>query len=367
MQESLFLVTCPKGLVQLLNNELKRQGLKTFDSFDTGTFFRGTMEDCMKVNIRSRIGNVVYICLLEEKILDFDTLFESTKILPWKDYCSDRNHVSIEVNTYNSQLEAGRSIQAIVHKAVAESVGCMFPDHGTERDIYVHFKNDLCRIFVNTSGERLYKRGRRHAVGVAPLKENIAAGLVLLSGWKFREPLVDRCCGTGTILIEAAMIAKNIAPGLQRTFAFQDFWWYDSFLFDVIREEAKAKQFLGLYTLYGYDLNHSIVGLAQEYVTQMGLDDCIRIQQADATVQTDQNIIVPESYWMVTNPPYDKRIHSDDIDNLYDHLFRRLHSEKILWGGIYTGFDYVTAKEKEGLHSKSIPNGDIEAEFWWKW
>jgi putative N6-adenine-specific DNA methylase len=76
----------------------------------------------MKVNIWTRIGNVVYICLLEEKILDFNTLFESTKILPWKDYCSERNHVSIEVNTYNSQLEAGRSIQAIVHKAVAESV-----------------------------------------------------------------------------------------------------------------------------------------------------------------------------------------------------------------------------------------------------
>lgn len=365
--QSLYLVTCPKGLVQLLNNELKRLDIKTFDSFDTGTFFYGTMDDCIRVNLRSRIANVVYLCLWEEKILDFDTLFEYVKSLPWKDFCHDCCHVSLEVNTYNSQLSAQRSIQSISHKAIAESVGCMFPDDGVEREIYIHFKSDLCRVFINTSGERLYKRWRRKQVGVAPLKENIAAWLVLLSGWRFREPLVDRCCGTATILIEAAMIAKNIAPWLQRNFAFQDFWWYDADNFDRIKQDALAKQFQGNYQLYGYDISHQAVDMAQGYVTALWFDDCIRIQQADATVQTGQEIIVPESYRMISNPPYDKRIHSDDIDNLYEHLFRRLHSPKILGWGIYTGFDYVTPREKEGLHSKSIPNGDIEAEFWWKW
>jgi putative N6-adenine-specific DNA methylase len=365
--QSLYLVTCPKWLVSLLNNELKRLAIATFDTFDTGTFFRGSVDDMMRVNLRSRIGNCVYLCLWEEKILDFDRLFEFTKALPRQNFCNDECHVSIEVNSFLSQLSAPRSIQSIVHKAIAESVGCMFPDTGKERDVYVHFKSDLCRIFVNTSWERLYKRGWRKQVWVAPLKENIAAGLVLLSGWKFREPLVDRCCGTGTILIEAAMIAKNIAPWLMRNFAFQDFWWYDNDLFKRLKEEAKGKQFQGEYTLYGYDSNSSAIELAQGYVDALWLEHCIRIQQADATVQTGQEIIVPESYWMISNPPYDKRIHSDDIDNLYEHLFRRLHSSKILGWGLYTGYDYVTPREKEGLHNKSIPNGDIEAEFWWKW
>jgi putative N6-adenine-specific DNA methylase len=148
---SLYLVTCPKGLVQLLNNELKRLDIKTFDSFDTGTFFQGNIEDCMRVNLRSRIANCVYCCLGEEMIYDFDTLFEWTKKLPWQDFCNDQCHVSIEVNSYVSQLSAARSVQSIVHKAIAESVGCMFPDSGMEREIYVHFKADRCRMFVNTS------------------------------------------------------------------------------------------------------------------------------------------------------------------------------------------------------------------------
>ena len=343
--QSLYLVTCPKGLVTLLNNELKRLALTTFDTFDTGTFFRGSTEDMMRVNLRSRIGNCVYLCLWEEKILDFDRLFEFTKALPWQDFCNDSCHISIEVNSYVSQLSAPRSIQSIVHKAIAESVGCMFPDEGKERDVYVHFKSDLCRIFVNTSWERLYKRGWRKQVGVAPLKENIAAGLVLLSGWKFREPLVDRCCGTGTILIEAAMIAKNIAPWLQRSFAFQEFSCYDAQLFSDYHTSAKDAIYPSNdYRIIWTDIDQSIINIAKKNAETAWVADCINF------IWKDVRDLIQESFerktYIVSNPPYGKRLAPLDIHEVYQtfvDLAKKEHSEISIISS-YEDFDNLTQK-----------------------
>ena len=157
----------------------------------------------------------------EKEVTTFDELFDFVQSLSWKKYLQTDN-ISIKAISKTSQLSSERTIQSIVHKAILQSYSPSQDDHFSE-EIMVYLEHNHAKVMLNTSGVSLHQRGYRTQAGIAPLKENIAAAIVLLAGWKFKTPLIDPCCGSGTIPIEAAMIAKNIAPGLQRTFAFQYF------------------------------------------------------------------------------------------------------------------------------------------------
>ena len=172
--------------------------------------------------------------------------------------------------------------------------------------------NDTLRIMINTSGDGLHRRGYREMTGQAPLKENIAAALVIISGWKYREPFYDLFCGSGTIAIEALMIAKNIAPGMKRRFAFQDSWnWIPNGLLDEEKKRAESMQFEGEYKIYASDIKKEVIESAKRSAKFAGFKDGeIEFSCQDYEEAIRKGI----SGYLVSNPPYGLRLDEDDAE-----------------------------------------------------
>lgn len=244
------LITCPFGLASLLAKELKRLSIIPIETLDTAVLAEADWRGIYSINLRSRIANKCYLILGESKVETFDQLFDFVHSLPWNELLTSAD-ISLQVVAKASQLSAERTIQSVGHKAILTKMGTNISAHGTAQfQILLHLEQDHLRVCLNTSGASLHQRGWRKQTGSAPLKENLATAMVLLSGWKFQAPLWDPFCGSGTILIEAGMIAKNIAPGLQRSFAFQQFKNYQADLREEVIQNAKEKQFQGTYQLF---------------------------------------------------------------------------------------------------------------------
>ncbi len=173
--------------------------------------------------------------------------------------------------------------------------------------------NNTLKILLNTSGEGLHRRGYREMTGQAPLKENIAAALVILSGWKFREPLYDPFCGSATIPIEALMIAKNIAPGLRRSFAFQKWSWIPQDILEAEKNRAKNKEFHGEYKIYASDIRKEVIESAKRSVAFAGLTGTIEFSCQDYK-DVIRKRTIEENMWIVSNPPYGLRLAEDDAE-----------------------------------------------------
>lgn len=363
-----LLITCSRGLVTVLNNEIKRLGYNIDKSFDTGTYITADSTAIMQLNLRSRVANAVYIQIASGEIQHFDDLYKLAQKAARSQHLYQDSQLSVEVIGNHETLTAQRSIQSITHKSILDALQTSSPSpHGpTAEHILCHLDGYHATILLNTSGEKLYKRWRRFETGLAPLKENIAAGLVLLSGWKYKTPLVDRCCWSGTILIEAAMIAKNIAPWLLRTFAFQYHKNYDATVREQLINQAKSKQYDQTYRLIGFDINPKMVSIAQAHIDQLQLQDDIQVYTADANDRNLSLEVLPRPYHLLTNPPYDQRMQDDRVEQLHLSLLRRLYHEDVTSGGIYTAFP-LRDDEITDLHTKRISNWDLDASLYWKW
>jgi len=311
----ILLITCPFGLSSLLNSELKRLWCKPYDTFPTGTYVEWDLQLVYKINLWSRIANKVFILMGSAKVFSFDELFDLTKDLDWWKYLIHRN-LSIDCHTTNSKLFAERTIQSICHKAVlAKLEEDSVPNESMYmQDIFVHIENDFAQIFLNTSGNALHNRWYRIGTGEAPLKENIAAGLVLLAGWRFSDKFLDPFCWSWTILIEAAMIAKNMAPWLKRKFNFQKFPNYDSELFLKLVEEAKEKEFAGEYQICWSDSSNYMIDIAKKNIYNAWVEDCVSVECVDLFDLEFAGETI------VCNPPYGKRLEIEDIEWLYQRL-----------------------------------------------
>ncbi len=175
-------------------------------------------EDVYRINLWSRIANKVFVVLAEQKVMDFDALFDLVGSLDWKQYIGLGHGVRVLAHSRDSQLASTRTIQSIVHKSILTQLTGSREKHWETDDsksvieISVDIYKDMATIMINTSGVSLHERGYRTEQGDAPLKENIAAGLLLLAGWDKKSPLYDPFCGSGTICIEAAMMVAGIAP-----------------------------------------------------------------------------------------------------------------------------------------------------------
>jgi len=359
-----ILVTCPFGLSGILTSELKYLRCKPYDTFATWTYVDWDLELLYKINVWSRVANKVFIHMWSKPIFSFDELFDWVGILDWWKYISN-DWLSISVYSKDSKLFSERSIQSITHKSIlnklwfdkktnAEQVGEI-------NDIFVRIENNQTDVFLNSSGRSLHNRWWRKNVGQAPLKENIAAALVLLSGWRFKEKLLDPFCGSGTILIEAAMIAKNIAPGLRRTFAFQKFGGYDKWLFDEIIDEAKSKIFEKEYFLFGSDIDEQMISYAKENAKSAWVEECIQRRPSDF-LQSN----LPEEYFVVSNPPYGKRLELDMF--VMQSLYKKLVEDCVRCGGgfltSYSVDEFV--RDQKVWKKKQVNNNGEMCSFWRK-
>lgn len=227
------LAICALGLEKVCQNEIERIGLSV-EGREAGRvrFGLGAPEQAaaslMRANLCLRTAERVLVEAGRFRALDFDQLFETVRALPWELYIRREDRLVIErVRIKDSQLAAQTSVQSVVHKAVYERLLSVYkivrmPETGKERGLRVYLDTNECLLGLDTSGDPLHKRGYRLAVAQAPLKETIAAGILFLSGWNRRLPLLDPFCGSGTIAVEAALLAMDRAPGLGRAFALED-------------------------------------------------------------------------------------------------------------------------------------------------
>lgn len=354
-----LLITCPYGLWSLLAHELKKLWFHPESTFQTWTFVNTDMHGMMKINYWSRIANKVFIQLGKGEVKTFDQLFELIKNSSYPQYLSN-THVEIKVQTKASQLSSVRSIQSVAHKALLESIKNFGDEAGRTTELLLTLENDSATLYLNSSGTALHQRGYRKQTGTAPLKENLAVALLLLAGWRFKSPLLDPFCGSGTLAIEAALLAKNIAPGSWRTFAFEKFKNFENKSFQEIKAEAEQKIFDGKYQIFAYDHDPRIVSLAKSNAKAANVEDCIHFEQKDFL---KSEFSLNETSRMITNPPYGKRLKTQDLEELYHKLKKSFTG--FLAGGWISSFPMQDMK-KEFRREKKLFNGNEKCSFWQK-
>ena len=314
-----YVIPCLLGLEKLVSDEVKRLGLQDVRAENGRVLCRGTLEDCARLNINLRCGARVMLVLAEFCARSFEELFQGTRAVAWEDYLPRDAAFPVKGYSISSQLHAVPACQSIIKKAMVERLRSVyhleqFPETGVRYQVRFSLFKDQVLLTLDTSGEGLYKRGYR-AVGVeAPLRETLAAALVQLSRYRGRDPFCDPFCGSGTIPIEAALIAKNRAPGLYRDFSAMNWAVIDPKLWEEARQAARAKEYHGNYNIVGSDIDPRAIALARENARRAGVADIIRFEAADASKfdrKTERGVIV-------TNPPYGERImEKQEAERLY--------------------------------------------------
>ena len=281
MNETLtFAIPTLFGLESLAADELRRLDLPQVRAENGRVLCSGTLGDIPRLNVNLRTGERVLLVLGTFPAGDFDALFEGTRTLPWERFIPRDGQFPVKGHSLNSALHSIPACQAIVKKAVAARLGAQYgmntlPETGALYQIQFSIMKDTAVLMLDTSGAGLHKRGYRAQGVAAPLRETLAAAMVLLSRYRGRDPLCDPFCGSGTIPIEAALIAKNRAPGLNRSFSAQKWACVDRELWLRAADEAMDKEFDGDYEIWGGDLDPAAVDLARRNAELAEVDDIV--------------------------------------------------------------------------------------------
>jgi len=305
-----LLATAAMGLESIVANEVKELGYET--TTDNGkVFFEGTARDIAKTNLWLRTADRVKLIAGEFEATTFDDLFEQTKAIEWEKYLPVDAEFPVQGKSVKSKLHSVPTCQSIVKKAIVERMkkayhrNAFLDESGPRFKIEVSILKDKVQLSIDTSGAGLHKRGYRVGQGEAPLKETLAAALVKLSRWTPDRPFVDPFCGSGTIVIEAAMIGQNIAPGYNREFDSEQWPWVGSKIWDEVRAEAEEQaDYDQPLNILGTDIDHRMIQIAAENGIEAGFAGIVRLQQRQVTdfTTTEENGVV------IGNPPYGERI-----------------------------------------------------------
>ncbi|HET7839841.1 MAG TPA: class I SAM-dependent RNA methyltransferase, partial [Rectinemataceae bacterium] len=323
-----------------------------------------------RANICLRTAERILIEAASFRATDFDALFEGAREVPWELFFSREDRLVIErVRLHRSVLAAQTSVQAIVHKAIYERLGKAFglsrlPESGRERSLRVYIEDDEVLLGLDSSGEALHKRGYRQATGEAPLKETVAAGVLLLAGWNRRLPLLDPFCGSGTILIEAGLFAQDRAPGLGRSFGFEDMPSVSRADLAAELEAARSRVRTDAdFRIEGSDLSPQALEVARANVRTAGLAGRIELSQAKAEEARPGY----EAGILLCNPPYGERLGTVEES---EELYRSLGRTAAAFSG--WGLGYVTNRRDFGeffgersVSMHKIMNGAEEQWFHW--
>ena len=316
--------TCPRGLEALLAGELERLGAGALKSTAGGVAFQADLRTCYRANLESRLATRILRRLDTKAYRNEQDIYDITRALPWNRWFKVSQSIRVDINASRSPLKsldfATLRIKDAVCDRFRDDTGKR-PDVNTrEPDIRIQAYLDAQTItlYLDTSGEPLYKRGFRVQSVDAPLKENLAAGIITLTGWRPEETLLDPMCGGGTLLSEAAMIGLNIPPGAGRGFGFERLSDFDSGTWAAVREAALDAQTRDRkLSIHGSDLHYREVEYARENLRAAGLGGVVQLKQASAT---DLRAPSPEGV-MVMNPPYGERIgERDELAALYPQL-----------------------------------------------
>lgn len=320
------------GTEAVTARELKKLGYFDQKVEDGKVTFAGDEAAICRTNIWLRTASRVLVKIGEFKALSFDELFEQTKALPWDEFIPENAEFPVAGYSVDSKLFSVSDCQSIVKKAVVEKMKqrykCeWFEEDGPRYKIEIAILKDTVTLSLDTSGEGLHKRGYRKLVGGAPIKETLAAAMIQLSHWNNDRILIDPFCGSGTIPIEAALIGRNIAPGLGREFDAEKWHFVPQSLWDEARDEAydlmvEDKEL----RIHGSDIDDEAMSIARYHAKKAGVEDCIHLQRlpvADISSRYKYGIII-------CNPPYGERLGEKEyVENLYNEMgrtFKKLDS-----------------------------------------
>ena len=321
-----FAVPTLFGLEGLAGDELRRLDMENVRVENGRVLFSGDTAAMAKANLWLRTGERVLLTLAEFDATTFEDLFQGVYRAPLEQFIPKNGAFPVKGHCLNSKLMSVPDCQAIVKKAASKRLGEKYgvswlPEDGAKYQLQFSIMNDRVHLYLDTSGTGLHKRGYRAVGNDAPLRETLAAAMVQLTRYRGRDFIWDPFCGSGTIPIEAALIAKNRAPGLNRRFAAEQYAWVDKSVFDNLRAEAKEKEFKGDYRILGSDNDPKCISLSMANARKAGVADCITFRDGDATkmsLPTDSGVII-------CNPPYGQRMmEQQSAQRLYAALGRHL-------------------------------------------
>ncbi len=306
-----LVATCLFGLEGLLGEEIDNLGYKRTETIDGRVTFEAPIEAIAKCNIRLRTAERLLIKLGSFKAYTFDNLFEGTKKLPWADFVGKYDAFPVKGHSIRSKLFSIPDCQKIIKKAVVNSLSekykmRIFPETGVKYQIEFFILNDIATLMIDTTGAGLHKRGYRALAGAAPLRETLAASMVKLSRMRDNVIICDPLCGSGTIAIEAATQACNIAPGINRSFVSEEFPFLNKSVWMNEREAARAEIREPLTKIFGSDIDPSAIELARDNAKKAGVAKYVDFRVADARKFVSP---IPDARGtIITNLPYGERL-----------------------------------------------------------
>lgn len=314
-------VTTASGVEAATKRELyKITGIKDLVAIDGRITFEGDIETVAKCNLYLRTANRVEIIVGEFKADDFDKLFDGIKAVPWEEYMPKDASIVVSAKSVMSKLFAYSAIQSITKKAICERLksaykSIILAESGSRYKVETAIRKDVVTVSIDTSGEGLHRRGYRGLVGEAPLKETLAAALIDFSVWNPSRPLADLFCGSGTIPIEACLIALNIPSGMNREFDFLGWSNKNREIFDKIKEDARGKiEYDKEVRISGFDIDEKQLSLARKHASLAGVAEKIHFQRMDMrefSSRFSHGVII-------SNPPYGERLSERrEIEKLY--------------------------------------------------
>lgn len=322
-----LIATATFGLEAVVKREIQALGYKILKTEDGKVTYLGDERAVVRSNLWLRSADRVLLRMAEFDADTFEELFQQTRALDWEMLIPPDGKFTVTGTSVKSVLHSVPACQSIVKKAIVDRLGEVygmteFPETGAEYTVKATLLKDRVTLTVDTSGTGLHKRGYRVKDVAAPIKETLAAALVQLSFWKENRILVDPCCGSGTIPIEAAMIGRNIAPGLNRSFACEDWEFIPKTLWKEERKAAfQAIRYDQQLDITGMDIDPKAVSAAKQNAEEAGVDDCIRFEKSDAAKLAAEG----ENGILITNPPYGERIGEEkEIQKIYGGLERFL-------------------------------------------
>ncbi len=363
-----LIATAAFGLEAVVAREVKQLGYDDVRVENGRVVFSGDEKAICRANIWLRSADRVLVKMGEFKATTFEQLFEETKALNWHDWLPEDANFPVEGKSINSTLFSVPDCQAIVKKAVVEKMKqkyqrSWFDEQGPRYTIEVGLLKDIATLTIDTSGAGLHKRGYRQLVGQAPLKETLAAALISLSRWREDRALIDPFCGSGTIPIEAALTALNIAPGLKREFTASKWPNIPASLWQEAREEAKSliRQDFSL-KIIGTDIDAEALSLARHHARQAGVEQHIHFQQLPV-----KEIRSSHKYgWVLCNPPYGERLgEAREVAALYTEMkeaFKRLDTWSFYILTAYPEFEHLFGRRAD--KRRKLYNGRLECQFY---
>ncbi|HEV8071724.1 MAG TPA: class I SAM-dependent RNA methyltransferase [Planctomycetaceae bacterium] len=313
-----LIATTSFGLEAVVSRELKALGYEDQTVADGKVTFRGGPEAICRANLWLRSADRVVIKIGEFEATDFGALFDQCAALDWARWIPENGQFPVSGKSVRSQLQSVRDCQALVKKAIVEKLKqthhvSWFAEKGPLFSVQVSLLKDVATLTLDTTGPGLHKRGYRTLTGPAPLKETLAAALIQLSYWTAERPFLDPFCGTGTIPIEAALWARNRAPGLARQFAADDWPTLDRRLWHEARQEANDRTIRdGRLAIVGSDIDEPSLAMSRKHARQAGVEADIRFERRDFFDAVPQG----EFGCLIANPPYGER--SGDVDAAED-------------------------------------------------